>query len=218
MKTNELLPSVVFCQSRKECGDIAQNMDLSICYTSGEQKGKIKAFWKKSLERLKPVDRELNQLKVLKTLVERGIGVHHAGLLPIAKEIVEILFADGFLSVVFATKTLAIGINMPARSVMFLNVIEFYGKRQPMSSSEYLQMAGRAGRRGKDTEGVAMIFLDPSYTRPPKKEEVVSIIDSTGCELASQFKMSYKMILNIMKSDGIKIDQMISNSFLENTN
>jgi antiviral helicase SKI2 len=133
---------------------------------------------KKSLERLKPVDRELNQLKTLSKLVERGIGVHHAGLLPIAKEIVEILFADGYLSVVFATKTLAIGINMPARSVMFLNVIEFYGSRKAMSASEYLQMAGRAGRRGKDTEGLAMIFLDPAYTRPPKKEEVREILVS----------------------------------------
>ena len=76
---------------------------------------------------MKEKDRELGQLVVLRNLLARGIGVHHAGLLPIAKEVVEILFADGFLSVVFATKTLAIGINMPARSVMFLNVIEFYG-------------------------------------------------------------------------------------------
>ncbi len=94
----------------------------------------------------------------------RGIGYHHAGMLPIVKEIVEILFGDGFISAIFATTTFAIGINMPARSVIFTSVKKFNGSDNViLDPSEYLQMAGRAGRRGKDPIGSCLILLDPAF-------------------------------------------------------
>jgi superfamily II RNA helicase len=186
MTSAKLLPCVVFCQSRRECEDIAGAMDRSIDYTNGQQKGKIKQFIKKSLQRLKECDRDIPQLVTVSNLLVRGIGFHHAGMIPIAKELVEILFADGFLSVVFATKTLAIGINMPARSVMFLNVIEYFGgDRKTMPASEYLQMSGRAGRRGKDERGNVLMFLDNNYTRPPKKDDISNLLESSGQVLES---------------------------------
>ena len=92
----------------------------------------------------------------------RGIGVHHAGVLQLMRELVEILFSDGYLKVVFATSTFAIGLNLPARCVMFTQMKKFDGNEMnTISTSEYLQMAGRAGRRGKDAQGHSIICLDP---------------------------------------------------------
>ena len=97
-------------------------------------------------------------------LMSRGIGIHHAGLLQILKELVEILFSDGYLKVVFATSTFAIGLNLPARSVVFTGLKKFDGSEfGTISTSEYLQMAGRAGRRGKDDCGFSVLCMDPGH-------------------------------------------------------
>lgn len=98
----------------------------------------------------------------------RGIGVHHAGLLQLLKEIVEILFSDGYLKIVFATSTFAIGLNLPARCVVFTEMQKFNGEvRSILEASEYLQMAGRAGRRGKDDKGFSIICADPDLGKIP---------------------------------------------------
>ena len=104
----------------------------------------------------------------MRNLLTKGVGVHHAGLLPILKELVEILFSDGYLKLVFATTTFAIGLNMPARSVLFTQ-----GFRREndgfvrIRTGEYVQMAGRAGRRGKDVVGNSLFLLDKSLGKIP---------------------------------------------------
>ncbi len=108
-------------------------------FTDGYTKGLIRKFIKQKLYRLDEGDRELPQIKKVTALLVRGIGVHHAGLLQLLKEIVEILFSDGYLKVVFATSTFAIGLNLPARCVVFTQMRKFNGTEQAtIEASEYL--------------------------------------------------------------------------------
>jgi ATP-dependent RNA helicase DOB1 len=94
------------------------------------------------------------QVSSILPLLRRGIGIHHSGLLPILREVIEILFQEGFLKCLFATETFSIGLNMPAKTVVFTNVRKWDGDRfRWISSGEYIQMSGRAGRRGLDDRG-----------------------------------------------------------------
>lgn len=130
----------------------------------------------------------------------RGIGVHHAGLLQILKEIVEILFSDGYLKIVFATSTFAIGLNLPARSVLFTQLKKFNGESlTTMTTSEYLQMAGRAGRRGKDDRGFSLISFDPDHGSIPCTQDITELLESQGVTLESQLKVDYGTCLNVLK-------------------
>jgi ATP-dependent RNA helicase DOB1 len=114
-------------------------------------------------------------------LLLRGIGVHHAGLLALLKELVEILFSDGYLKLVIATSTFAIGLNLPARCVIFTSMKKFNGdKHDVIPTSEYLQMAGRAGRRGKDEKGFSVLCLDPEHGSLPSHEEFQELLDCQG--------------------------------------
>jgi superfamily II RNA helicase len=104
---------------------------------------------------------EIWQVKEVEKTLLNGIGYHHAGLLPILKEIVEFMFERGYINILFATTTFAMGLNMPARSVMFSDVKKFDGKNHKyLVASEYLQMAGRAGRRGLDDKGTVLLYFD----------------------------------------------------------
>ena len=109
--------------------------------------------------RLKPCDRQLPQVMQLTEMLKRGIGVHHSGVLPLLKEVVEMLFARGFVKLLFATETFAMGVNMPARTVVFDSIRKHDGKEfRTLLPAEYIQMAGRAGRRGLDTTGTVIIL------------------------------------------------------------
>ena len=143
------------------------------------------------------------QIQTVTKLLVRGIGVHHAGLLQILKELVEILFSDGYLKVVFATSTFAIGLNLPARSVVFTQLQKFDGNEMTtMTTSEYLQMAGRAGRRGKDQIGYSVLCMDPGMgSKVPRSEELTQLLDSKGIALESKLRVDYSTCLNSLKQD-----------------
>ena len=122
----------------------------------------------------------------------------------------EILFSDGYLKVVFATSTFAIGLNLPARSVLFTQMRKFNGVENcTIEASEYLQMAGRAGRRGKDDKGFSIICADPDLGSFPPNQEIQEILDSKGVELASKLKIDYKTCLNVLKQDEGEIGSML---------
>jgi len=94
-------------------------------------------------------------------LLKRGIGIHHSGLLPILKEVIEILFQEGLVKSLFATETFAMGLNMPAKTVVFTSVRKFDGQDfRWLNSGEYIQMSGRAGRRGLDARGIVILMVD----------------------------------------------------------
>ena len=121
----------------------------------------VETVFESAISTLSKEDRELPQITHLLPLLKRGIGIHHSGLLPLLKEIIEILFQENLIKVLFATETFSIGLNMPAKTVVFTSVRKFDGKEQRwVSGGEYVQMSGRAGRRGLDERGIVIMMLD----------------------------------------------------------
>ncbi|VEL30542.1 unnamed protein product, partial [Protopolystoma xenopodis] len=120
-----------------------------------EEKSAVDLIFNNAIASLSAQDRTLPQVQSILPLIKRGVGIHHGGLLPILKEIVEILFSEGLI------KTFAMGLNMPARTVLFTSTRKFDGATfRLLSPGEYIQMSGRAGRRGKDTLGTVIIMAD----------------------------------------------------------
>jgi ATP-dependent RNA helicase DOB1 len=155
-------------------------------------------------------DRQLSQIQQLLPLLRRGIGVHHGGLLPIMKETIEVLFQEGLLKVLFATETFSIGLNMPAKTVVFTSVRKFDGKSMRwVSSGEYIQMSGRAGRRGLDERGVVIMMIDE------KMEPAVAkgMVKGESDRMNSAFHLSYNMILNLLRVEGVSPEYMLEKCF-----
>lgn len=169
----------------------------------------------KSIARLKPEDRVLPQIVRLRDLLGRGIAVHHGGLLPIVKEVVEMLFAQTLVKVLFATETFAMGLNLPTRTVVFSGYRKHDGHSfRNLLPGEYTQMAGRAGRRGLDTVG-SVIIVAPGGGEAPPVTELRQMILGDPSKLRSQFRLTYNMILNLLRVEALKIEEMIKRSFSE---
>ncbi|VDO83497.1 unnamed protein product [Schistosoma margrebowiei] len=143
-------------------------------------------------------------------VLRRGIGIHHGGLLPILKEIVEVLFAEGFIKVLYATETFAMGLNMPARSVLFTSTRKFDGRDfRLLSSGEYIQMSGRAGRRGKDIRGTVIMMLDDRISADEARKLLLGEPD----RLDSSFYLTNNMILNLLRVEDINPEIMLAKNF-----
>lgn len=170
----------------------------------------------RSIARLKPEDRVLPQIRRLRELLSRGVAVHHGGLLPIVKEIVEILFAKTLVKVLFATETFAMGLNLPTRTVVFSGFRKHDGRSfRELLPGEYTQMAGRAGRRGLDPVGSVIIVSQGTDEAPPAAT-LKQMILGDPTKLRSQFRLTYNMILNLLRVEALKIEEMIKRSFSEN--
>ncbi|XP_054261713.1 SKI2 subunit of superkiller complex protein [Macrosteles quadrilineatus] len=209
------LPVVAFTLSRNRCdtnADLLSNVDL----TSKEEKHYIYKFFKQSISRLKEEDQKLPQILKLQKILEKGIGVHHSGILPILKEIVELLFQEGKVKLLFATETFAMGVNMPTRSVVFDSVKKFDGTgTRALLPAEYIQMAGRAGRRGKDPTGTVIILCKQDI---PDEHVLKSMMFDKPMKLESQFRMTYAMILKNLQHNmeaDVTVENMITRSFKE---
>ncbi|WVQ84888.1 hypothetical protein IAT38_007051 [Cryptococcus sp. DSM 104549] len=212
LKKNNLLPVVNFVFSKKKCEEYAKNLSLDLC--TAKEKGEVHITWEKALTRLKGDDKELPQIKRMRELLGRGIGVHHGGLLPLVKEVVEILFARGLVKVLFATETFAMGVNMPAKCVVFSGITKHDGTSfRNLLPGEYTQMAGRAGRRGLDTTGTVIIL---SGDELPTVTDLNEMMLGTPGRLSSQFRLTYNMILNLLRVEALKVEEMIKRSFSEN--
>ncbi len=143
-------------------------------------------------------DRVLTQIETILPLLKRGIGVHHSGLLPIVKETVEILFGESLIKILFATETFAMGVNMPARSCIFTGLQKFDGRSfRNVTSGEYIQMSGRAGRRNRDDRGICVTMIDDSHDA----QTLEQIFCGPADRLVSTFRLSYNMILNLMRAE-----------------
>lgn len=215
LRKENLLPACVFVFSKKRCEENANSLSNQDFCTATE-KSAIHMIIEKSLARLKPEDRVLPQILRLRELLSRGVAVHHGGLLPIMKEIVEILFAKTLVKVLFATETFAMGLNLPTRTVVFSGFRKHDGKSfRDLLPGEYTQMAGRAGRRGLDTVGFVIIVTSGRDEAPPAGAlRRMMLGDPT--KLRSQFRLTYNMILNLLRVEALKIEEMIKRSFSEN--
>ena len=155
-------------------------------------------------------DRTLPQILHILPLLRRGIGIHHGGLLPILKEVIEILFQEGLIKALFATETFSMGLNMPAKTVVFTNVQKFDGTTSRwISSGEYIQMSGRAGRRGLDDRGVVILMVDEKM----EPEIAKAMLRGDPDRLDSAFHLGDNMILNLLRVEGISPEYMLERCF-----
>lgn len=208
-----LLPVVIFSFSKKKCEEIAdflQSVDLIV---GKEEKGRVFKAFEDVFARLQPVDHDLPQILRMRDMLMRGIGVHHSGLLPILKETVEILFSQSVVKVLLATETFAMGVNMPARSVVFNGYRKHDGKEfRDLVPGEYVQMAGRAGRRGLDQVGTVIVA---AWMDVPEELGMEKLLTGKATILSSQFRLRYNMILNLIRVNNMTVQDMIKSSFTE---
>ncbi|EGT36338.1 hypothetical protein CAEBREN_19438 [Caenorhabditis brenneri] len=213
MKCSDQLPMVVFVFSRKRCDDNAQMLS-SMNLTTEVEKQHVRSFFAQCIQRLKGSDKELPQVLTMRELCLRGFAVHHSGILPILKEVVELLFQKGYVKILFATETFAMGVNMPARCVVFDSIMKHDGtEKRLLNPGEYTQMAGRAGRRGLDSTGtVVIICKDQSVPQP---DILKNVICGQALRLESKFRVTYAMILNLLRVEQLKIEDMLQRSYVE---
>ena len=204
-----LNPVIVFSFSKKDCERYAIDLHRED-YTDEVEKDLISQVYTSAIESLSEDDRQLPQVVALLPLLKRGIGIHHGGLLPILKEIVEILFSEGLIKTLFATETFSIGINMPAKTVVFTNTRKWDGKDfRWVTSGEYIQMSGRAGRRGKDDRGIVIQMVDEKMEPGVCK----GILYGDPDPLNSSYRISYNMLLNMMRVEDIDPEYLLRASF-----
>ncbi|KAI0360780.1 antiviral helicase [Trametes cingulata] len=204
-------PVIVFAFSKRECEALALTMS-KMEFNSTDEQDLVANIFNNAIENLAPEDRQLPQISNLLPLLKRGIGIHHGGLLPILKEVIEILFQEGLIKVLFATETFSIGLNMPAKTVVFTAARKFDGRDfRNLSSGEYIQMSGRAGRRGLDDRGVVIMMCDEKLEPTAAKEMIKGEAD----RLDSAFHLGYNMILNLMKVEGISPEYMLERCFYQ---
>lgn len=212
---DSFFPVIYFIFSRKACEKASgflyeSHLNLTTKTERNEIFRHIKEYQSNfdSIEHLEQVD------KLLK-FVKRGIAFHHAGCIPILKEFVETLFAKGLVKVLFATETFAMGLNLPAKTVVFHSIEKFDGfDFRLMSAGEFNQMAGRAGRRGIDTYGNAILVHDLRTD----DDDIINIFDGESDPLESKFRLSYNSICNLLQ--GRDLDEIIillKSSFKEHT-
>ena len=203
IREREGLPCIYFVFGRRRAEDLAIDL-ASLNFLNKDEKIKITQLYSSLCDKfgLKS-DRTAQNLY---QLVEKGIAYHHAGMLPTLKEVIERLFTSRLLKVIFTTETFALGINMPSRSVVFDGLRKFYGKYvRNLKTRDFYQMAGRAGRRGIDTEGFVYSRINLQRMRI---DEAKRIIYGPPEEVKSQLNTSYATILNLYekhKEDLFKI-------------
>lgn len=204
-------PVICFSFSKRECELLAMQMskmDLS----DEDEKVNIETIFWSAMDMLSDDDKKLPQVSNMLPLLKRGIGVHHSGLLPILKEVIEILFQEGFIKCLFATETFSIGLNMPAKTVVFTNVRKFDGdKFRWISSGEYIQMSGRAGRRGIDERGICILMVDEKL----EPSTVKFMLKGSADSLNSAFHLSYNMLLNQIRAADGDPESLLRNSFYQ---
>jgi superfamily II RNA helicase len=191
---NELLQTIFFSFSRKNCETYAKNINER--YISEYQVIEINHIWDKYLYKEESKYNCLDQYITLKKLVQQGIAFHHSGLIPILKEIVEILFQKGLVKILFATETFAVGVNMPTRSVVFTELEKYTnGGKRFLNTAEYKQMSGRAGRRGIDSVGYSIIL--PLYNFPDESD-IKTVLTGKVPKIISKFNIDYNFVLKIL--------------------
>ncbi len=191
-----LLPAIYFIFSRAGCDQAAENVaGARLRLTSAEERAEIRARADTLTEHLPAQDLRALGFDSWLARLEQGVAAHHAGMVPAFKETVEDLFASGLVKVVFATETLSLGINMPARTVVLESLSKFNGEsHEIMQPGDYTQLTGRAGRRGIDTRGTAVVLhrFDIPF------ERVAAIAAEGSHPLVSSFQPTYNMAANLI--------------------
>lgn len=218
LKNENLLPAIFFVFSKKRLTQIVQELERHVSLITAEERAEIEAFYYTAIKRLKKKDQSIYQLTWLKDIMCKGIGIHHGDLLPLGKEIVEILLQRNLIKLLFATDSFAMGLNMPTKTVVFNGIRKHDGTEfRNLLGSEYTQMSGRAGRRGLDEKGMVVGFFHQEKDLPPSLV-LQEMIGSKGESLYSKFKISYSILFNALSSQIIELEEIMKKSFGENEN
>ena len=199
MVDNNMLPAICFVLSRKALEQCAKEVTTVLLEDDSKVPYIVRRECEQIIRKLPNYQEYLNlpEYVSMVSLLEKGIAIHHAGIMPILREMVELLFAKGYIKLLFATETFAVGINMPTKTVLFTDLNKFDGSSmRPLYSHEYTQMAGRAGRRGIDTIGhvihLTNLFKDIEQTT------LKTIMKGKPQTLVSKFKISCNLLLNLI--------------------
>uniref|UniRef100_A0A3P9N4A0 Exosome RNA helicase MTR4 n=1 Tax=Poecilia reticulata TaxID=8081 RepID=A0A3P9N4A0_POERE len=204
-------PVIIFSFSKKDCEAYALQVS-KLDFNNDDEKRLVEEVFNNAVDCLSDEDKKLPQVEHVLPLLKRGIGIHHGGLLPILKETIEILFSEGLLKALFATETFAMGINMPARTVLFTSARKFDGKNHRfITSGEYIQMSGRAGRRGMDDRGIVIFMVDEKMSPAVGKQ----LLKGSADPLNSAFHLTYNMVLNLLRVEEINPEYMLEKSFYQ---
>ena len=207
----ELLPALFFVFSRKSCEAFANKVQGTLLTPT--EAASVKHIIDFHLHRYPAVYNTTKQYFTLRALLERGIAFHHSGLLPLLKEIIEILFTKGLVKVLFATETFAVGINMPTKTVVFTGFEKYDEEKNGLRmlyTDEYIQMAGRAGRRGKDTEGL-IIYLPER--EPVSLDALHTMMKGSKSTFVSRMNFHYDFILKTVHSGNTDWIRLMSESY-----
>jgi superfamily II RNA helicase len=210
LQTRNQLPALFFVFSRKGCEVLANQVTLD--FLSSSETAAANHIIDFHLHKFKSLE-TLPQFHTLKSLLLKGIAFHHSGLLPLLKEIVEILFLKGLIKVLFATETFAVGLNMPTKTVVFTGLSKFDDENNGMRllrTDEYIQMAGRAGRRGKDTEGLVIYLPEREPVTP---HELRQIMKGVKEPVVSRMDFHYDFLLKTLNANGPTWLQQMEKSY-----
>ncbi|NKS53292.1 DEAD/DEAH box helicase [Rhodococcus hoagii] len=209
-----LLPAITFIFSRAGCeAALAQCVRSKLRLTTPEQTARIREIIDEHTRHLPRPDLEVLGYWSWREALERGFAAHHAGMLPAFKETVEELFVNGLVRAVFATETLALGINMPARSVVLERLVKYNGDTHAeLTPGEYTQLTGRAGRRGIDVEGHAVVLWQPGV----EPTDVAGLASTRTFPLRSSFRPGYNMSINLVDRMGaVESRALLERSFAQ---
>lgn len=207
-------PIIVFAFGRKKCEKLAVEFVRSFFNVDSEQPTdgqgervnlltpqqvkEVDCIFDAALQDLPEADRQLSPIVSMHKLLRKGVAIHHSGLLPWVKELVEVLFAEDLVKILYATETFSMGLNLPARTVLFCEFTKFDGTdNRYLSPGEYIQMAGRAGRRGLDTQGLSISLFNTAE----ECDAIVKVVQGTTEPLNSAYRLSFNAILNLMRID-----------------
>lgn len=218
LNNNNMLPAICFIFSRKNVELCAHEIEVSL-FEEGDKtpsiiKKECENILRSKIKNYKEYT-QLDEFKNLITLLQKGIAIHHAGIMPILREMVEMLFEKGYIKLLFATETFAVGINMPTKTVIFTSLSKFNGENglRYLLSHEYTQMAGRAGRRGLDKIG-HVIHCNNLFDMP-LSNEYKKIVTGSPKMLKSQFKISFNLVLNVIASNKINYTDISEGDIME---
>jgi ATP-dependent RNA helicase HelY len=214
LEAERLLPAIYFVFSRAGCDQaVAQCGAANIRLTSHAERTEILEFCDLKVAPIDPADLDALGYADFAESLGRGVASHHAGMLPLFKEAVEELFAQGLVKVVFATETLSLGINMPARTVAIERLTKWQGERHELlTPGEYTQLTGRAGRRGIDSRGAAVVLHQPFIPF----ERITGLASTRTYPLTSSFRPSYNMAVNLVANyERKEAERLLASSFAQ---
>jgi len=214
LEAEGLLPAIYFIFSRAGCDQALEQCRAgNLRLTSHAERAEILEFLELKVAPVDPADLDALGYDALAESLGRGVASHHAGMLPLFKEAVEELFAQGLVKVVFATETLSLGINMPARTVAIERLTKWQGERHELlTPGEYTQLTGRAGRRGIDSRGAAVVLHQPFIPF----ERITGLASTRTYPLTSSFRPSYNMAVNLVANyQRQQAERLLASSFAQ---